>query len=181
MSARGFVAALFAITVMTSVTAAQEPSDGGIFRWNNGRWVQVDGFGIRIAVAPDGEPWVVNSRNEIYRSVNGVFEKLPGSAKDIAIGGDGGAWVIGTDDGVYRWNGSDWDRVQGSGVAISADRSGAPWVVNASGEIYQWNGQRFIGRLAVAACASALEQRDRRGWSMSAVKSSGGKATGSGG
>ena len=73
MSVRSFVAALFAFTVLTSVAAAQEaaPSDGGIFRWNNGRWAQVDGYGTRIAVAPDGEPWVVNSRNEIYRSVRG--------------------------------------------------------------------------------------------------------------
>ena len=75
MSARSFVAALFAFAMLTSVAPAQEASDGGIFRWNDGRWVQVDGYGTRIAVAPGGEPWVVNSRNEIYRSTSAGFRK----------------------------------------------------------------------------------------------------------
>jgi hypothetical protein len=149
MRVRSLVAAvvLVALAMLTLRAAAQEgPGDGGIYRWNNGRWMQVEGFGTRISVGPDGTPWVVNSRNEIYRWMNGRFDKMPGLARDIGVGGDGRAWIIGTDGGVYRWNGNDWDRVEGEGVAISVDRSGAAWVVNNSNEIFQWNGDRFINR-----------------------------------
>ena len=124
MRMRSLVAALFAVLAMLpSPAAAQDrPSDGAIYQWNAGRWLQVEGFGTRISVAPDGSPWVVNSRNEIYRWANGVFNKLPGTARDIGVGGDGRVWIIGTDSGVYRLNGNDWTRMEGSGVAISVFR-----------------------------------------------------------
>jgi hypothetical protein len=151
MSVRSSVAAfVMALTMLLSVAPGQgrqRQSDGDLFQWNGRQWMQVDGWGTRISVAPDGSPWVVNSRNEIHRFVSGSFEKLPGMARDIAVGSDGTAWVIGTDDGVYRWTGRAWDRVKGAaGVAISVDRSGAPWVVSASNEIYHWQGEGFILR-----------------------------------
>ena len=116
MRVRFFVAAVFVVFGMLpspgglpSAAAAQDrPSDGGIYQWNNGRWLQVDGFGVRISVGPDGAPWVVNSRNEIYRWNRSGFDKMPGLARDIAVGGDGTVWIIGTDAGVYKWNGSNW-------------------------------------------------------------------------
>ena len=85
MRVRTLVAAVVVVLAMLpSVSAAQDrPSDGAIYRWNNGRWLQVDGFGTRIAVAPDGSPWVVNSKNEIYRWSQGAFGKTPGLARDI--------------------------------------------------------------------------------------------------
>jgi hypothetical protein len=145
MRVRSFVAAVVVMLAMLpSVAAAQ--TDGAIYRSNNGRWVQVEGFGTRISVAPDGSPWVVNSMNEIYRWIRGGFEKLPGQARDIGVGGDGSVWIIGTDNGVYKWNGSNWDRIEGQGVQISVDRTGRPWVVNTSGEIFQWTGDRFVPR-----------------------------------
>lgn len=148
MRVRTLVAAVVvALAMLPSPAASQEgSSDGAIYRWNNGRWLQVEGFGNRISVGPDGTPWVVNSRNEIYRWMNGRFDKLPGTALDIGVGGDGRAWIIGTDRGVYRWNDRAWERVEGEGVAISVDASGMPWVVNASNEIFQWNGDRFVIR-----------------------------------
>ena len=148
MRVRSLVAVVFvALAMLPLRAAAQEGTgDGAIYRWNNGRWMQVEGFGTRISVGPDGTPWVVNSRNEIYRWMNGRFDKMPGLARDIGVGGDGRAWIIGTDGGVYRWNNNDWDRVEGEGVAISVDRSNAAWVVNKSNEIFQWNGDRFINR-----------------------------------
>src|SRR5688572_26602105 len=106
------LAAVVVLALLPSAAAQDRPSDGSIYRLNNGRWMQVDGFGTRISVGPDGAPWVVNSKNEIYRWNRGAFEKLPGLARDIAVGGDGSAWIIGTDNGVYKWNGNDWDRME---------------------------------------------------------------------
>jgi hypothetical protein len=166
MRVRFFVAAVFVMLGMLpspdglpSAAAAQDrPSDGSIYRWNNGRWLQVEGFGTRIGVGPDGAPWVVNSRNEIYRWNRGAFEKVPGLARDIAVGGDGSVWIIGTDNGVYKWNGSNWDRIEGQGVAISVDRTGNPWVVNASTEIYQSQGGRFVPRSGKARDVGAGDE-----------------------
>src|SRR3954471_13861201 len=101
--------ALLIITLTPSLAAAQGPQrDGNVYRWTGTQWEQVDGSGRRIAVGPNGSPWVVNSLNQIYRRENGVFQRLPGEATDIAVGGDGSVWVIGTDARAYQWAGNDW-------------------------------------------------------------------------
>jgi len=49
----------------------RQQRDGALYRWGGEQWVQVDGYGVRVSVAPDGAAWVVNSQNEIYHFVNG--------------------------------------------------------------------------------------------------------------
>ena len=144
MRTHSYVAVWLAITLLPTLATAQSNQDARIFRWDGRQWVEQEGYGTRISVSPDGSPWVVNSRNEIYRSENGSFRRLPGAARDIGVGADGSAWIIGTDYAVYRWNGSNWDQVPGIGVAISVDRYGAPWLVNASGEIYRRDNSGFV-------------------------------------
>jgi hypothetical protein len=41
--------------------------DFGIFRFNGTAFEPVDGGGVRIAVAPDGLPFAVNSKGQIFR------------------------------------------------------------------------------------------------------------------
>ena len=147
---------LLFVALTPSIAAPQgSQADGTLYRWTGGQWVQEDGFGTRLAVAPDGTPWVVNGRNEIYRRVNGAFQKMPGGAADIAVGGDGSVWVIGTDTRVYQWAGDEWRPTNGGGIAISADQAGAAWVAAASGAIYRWAGRDFVkqegGALDIAA------------------------------
>src|SRR5262245_43984874 len=96
------VAAVTVVLAMLPQSSTAQNRDASIYRWDNGRWVQVEGFGTRISVAPDGSPWVVNAQNEIYRWSGGRFQKLPGTARDIGVGGDGSAWIIGTDLGIYK-------------------------------------------------------------------------------
>ena len=67
------------------------------------------GGGVRIAVTPFGNPWVVNDSEPSTR-VNGAWTKKPGSP-DIAIGPNGAVWVVGTiaapgGFGVYYWRDS---------------------------------------------------------------------------
>src|SRR5262245_54672877 len=122
MRTRVWVIVFMALAWLPPVAGGQEQSpDGNVHEWIGQGWMPVNGYGVRISVGPDGQPWVVNSRNEIYRSTSGNFEKMPGEARDIAVGGDGSVWIIGTDSNVYKWNQRDWDRMQGSGVSISAD------------------------------------------------------------
>ena len=84
------------------------PTTGGfgIYRWTGVTWQAVDGGGTRIAVAPDGQPWVVNSSGLIFRRVGSTWQQLPGGATDIGIGADGSVWVVGLDAGIYQWNGA---------------------------------------------------------------------------
>ena len=87
----------------------------------------VDGGGVRIAVGPDGTPWVVNSRGQIFhRQGTSWGALLPGLGKDIGVGADGSVWLIGTnpvgaasDFGVYKWNATNWDGLANSGGVAS--------------------------------------------------------------
>jgi peptidoglycan hydrolase-like protein with peptidoglycan-binding domain len=113
-------------------------------------WVQSNGNAVRIAVAPDFRPWVVNAAGEIYRRTgisasSGGWQLMPGAATDIGVGGPGGGtpWAIGTNSrgggnfGIFRWNGSAWEEAPGTAVRITVDSAGKPWVVNAAGQIYR--------------------------------------------
>ncbi|MFO7178094.1 MAG: hypothetical protein DIU78_005260, partial [Pseudomonadota bacterium] len=116
--------------------------NGKIYRWSGSRWDLIGGFGMRIAVDPRGNWWIVNTGNEIW----GPYGKMPGTARDIGIGADGSIYVIGTDAtsggnfGIHRWAGTRWVRVAGEGVAISVDPEGKPWVVKANGDIMRFEG-----------------------------------------
>jgi hypothetical protein len=99
---------------------------------------------VRIAVAPDGTPWVVNAHNRIYRRRVNRWEELPGSATDVGVGADGVAWVIGLPHNpevgggpIFRWNGSSWDNAGGAGVSIAVSPEGIPWVTNSNFKIYR--------------------------------------------
>ena len=121
------------------------PGGHGIYRWNGSGWDGVDGGAVRIAVAPDGSPWVVNDAGGIFQRAGSQWHQVPGGAHDIGVGADGSVWVVGTDPvpgghGIYRWNGSGWDGVDGGAVRIAVAPDGSPWVVNDAGGIFQWPG-----------------------------------------
>ena len=67
MRARSLITILVVVLAMASSALAQQLTDGGIYRWNNGNWMQMEGFGARISVGPDGAPWIVNAKNEVER------------------------------------------------------------------------------------------------------------------
>src|SRR6185295_4420441 len=65
-----------------------------VSRWNGnptfGSWVGSIMYAIRIAVDPDGKPWVVQGNGTIWRALSAdpqtrLWETMPGLAKDIAI------------------------------------------------------------------------------------------------
>ena len=122
------------------------PTAGGyqIFRWDGGQWERVDGGAVRIAVDPQGRPWVVNNNGDIFRLTgDNQWQQMPGKGSDIAIGQDGSVWLIGTNAesggyGIFHWIGSNWQKVEGAAVRISVDSNGRPWVVNKFGNIFKY-------------------------------------------
>jgi hypothetical protein len=127
------------------------PENAEIFRYNSpsNLWEKVDGNGVRIAVAPDGRPWIVNRDGQIFRRKTndltaGVdqWELMPGSGRDIGIGADGSVWLVGGGDwlsnkALFVWSGANWSPVGGSGIRISAGPDGFPWMVNVDGDIFR--------------------------------------------
>jgi hypothetical protein len=136
---------LLGLLLLTTVSAQNRRGDVELYRWIGSGWERVEGSGVRVAVGPNGAPWIVKANGTILRGVRDGFRQLPGAALDIGVGGDGSAWIIGTDNFVYRWTGRLWERVEATGVAISVDEDGDPWIVNGSGQILRWEGDRFVG------------------------------------
>jgi hypothetical protein len=143
---------LLVLTLLAGTAAAQ---DYPIFKWNQqrGDWDQAGGGGAasRIAVAPDGSPWVVNSFGQIFHLAGNSWRHVPGMAKDIAIGGDGSVWVIGgdprilQDDGIFRLESDGgWTRIDGAALNISVSRNAQPFMVNTEGNIYTLRGTSFV-------------------------------------
>ena len=121
----------------------QVPGGSSIYRWTGSDWQIVAGGAVRIAVDPQGYPWVVNSAGQILRLTPGGWEALPGLASDIGIGADGTVWVVGvtpTAGGftIHRWNGHDWELLPGGAVRIEVDPGGNPWVVNDRGDVARY-------------------------------------------
>lgn len=121
----------------------------GIYYWDQAQWNWVGGGAVEIAQYA-GQPWVVNSSNQIFYWNNG-WNNLPGWARDIAIGTDGSVWIVGTNTtnggyGLWRWeSGGYWDMPYGGGgVHIAVDSSGQPWVVNSGHQIWHHTAQGWI-------------------------------------
>jgi radical SAM protein with 4Fe4S-binding SPASM domain len=92
---------------------------------------------VRIAVSPDGDPWIITADLAIYRRHGSGWQRMPGSAMSIAAGSEGSVWAIGTCQStpegghpILRWNGSDWDEIEGTAVDIAIGPDGLPWSVD---------------------------------------------------
>ena len=107
------------------------------------QWVKVPGSALKISVAPDGNPWIVNNQKQIFRFDGTDWEKMPGEAMDISIGKEGIVWIVGVKfmgDGynILKWNGNNWeeDDIQKDGVKIAVDNNGIPCHIGKKGDVY---------------------------------------------
>ncbi|HEY2580344.1 MAG TPA: tectonin domain-containing protein [Mucilaginibacter sp.] len=121
----------------------------GIYKWINGGLHKLpDCAAVRVAVSPQGVPWVVNKSNLIFRYNGNTWDQLPGTATDIGIGADGSVFAISTQpasvsggNSILKWNGSAWGTMLDcAGVHIAVDPHGTPWVVNKSNIVFQYGG-----------------------------------------
>jgi hypothetical protein len=120
---------------------------GGFNTW----YADTTGRGaIRIAVDPNGYPWIVDNLHRVFRGLsNSVFtmawQQMPGNATDIGSGG-GGVWMV-TDTPIWgaeytmaKWDESSWswisDAANGGARRIAVSDSGIPWVVTVGGNIW---------------------------------------------
>ncbi len=103
--------------------------------------------GHRVAVDPNGQPWVVSSAGQISRQIStGNWSPVGGLlASDIAIGSQGSVWAIGSADSlVYSYNPATATWIQQPGVTatrIAVDNTGMPWVITSAGTISHFAGR----------------------------------------
>ncbi len=122
--------------------------DGSMLRWNNGqqKFLAFPGQFARIAVAADGKPWGVTTRNEVWRHDGMSWRVVNGiAALDIAAGFDGTVIAAATDEVLYRYNSAEnrFERMlaaregdpapQGSKLAVSPQ--GKPWTIGKDGRV----------------------------------------------
>jgi hypothetical protein len=117
------------------------PGGFGIFKWTGRGWAGLPGGAVKIAVAPDGTPVVVNSAHQIFLWTGRGWLQGPGTLTDIAVGADGSLWGIGTNPvpggfGIFLFTGDGWTGVPGGAVTIAVGPNGAPAVTNSSDHIY---------------------------------------------
>jgi peptidoglycan hydrolase-like protein with peptidoglycan-binding domain len=141
------------------ISGVAHPSGRGykVGKWTGNSLTLSDSAAVRISVAPDGRPWVVDNQGGVYRltttDVNtGVWETLPGVASDIAVGGQVnggngttwciGGWCGGGDCPIFKWDPSinNWvqDASNGAAVRIAVGPDGIPWVLTASNNFYRY-------------------------------------------
>jgi len=115
-------------------------ANGQVYKWNGSLWTAVSGSGVRIAVDPSGNPWVIAADNSIWRYVSSSFQSVSGAATDIGIAGDGMVWITGATASsggyqVYWFTGNSWQQVGFVGTSIAANIGGRPWVVDSFANI----------------------------------------------
>lgn len=123
-----------------------------VFRWtgqtSGNPWAPMPGIGTEISADDQGNPWIVNSDQEIFRWQGGAFQQVPGRANDIAAGG-GKVYAIGSRRAgsgfdIWRWDGGrSWNMLPGAAVRIASNNHGDPWVVSENRGIFAWVGGRW--------------------------------------
>jgi predicted Zn-dependent protease len=132
-------------------TISKTPVNGGyeINRYNyvTHQFLPVPGGGQRIAVGPDGLPWIVNNNGQIYKmGSDAKWQKLPGSALDIAVGATGAAYIISTVPApggfaIKYWKNNQWNQMPGKGaVRIAVSSTGVAWAIDIANKILKSNG-----------------------------------------
>lgn len=134
-----------------AIGAIPVPSIGGfsIFKIVNGEMHKLPNCSaVRVAVSPQGVPWVITSSNQVLKYVSGAWQTIAGTASDIGIGADGSVFAISTT--VYspsggftilKWNGTTFVTMTDcSGIHIAVSPNGIPWVANKSNVVYQFSG-----------------------------------------
>ncbi|GAB2696077.1 hypothetical protein GCM10027037_19930 [Mucilaginibacter koreensis] len=133
------------------IVTADSLTAGGhaIAKYNDGKLSKLPDCGaMRVAVSPQGMPWVVDYAGHILKYNGSNWDLLPGLATDIGIGADGSVFAIGREVASYtggfnimKWTGNAWQTLPDcAGIRIAVSPNGIPWVVNKLNIVYQYSG-----------------------------------------
>lgn len=115
--------------------------EGGLYEFRRGRFEKrFPGRFEHVAVAPDGEPWIIDEKQELARQGTSGWESFRSGTASVSIGANGAMWVLDATGGVYRLGDASglWFRREGRFREISVGPDGAPWAVTADRRIFRW-------------------------------------------
>ena len=156
-------------------------ADKFIYHYVNGVWTPIAGMASRLAVAPDGTLYAINSVGGAYQynPSNQTWPPLGGGCSDITVATDGTVYVLsnggapGTDQAIWHYVAgapNPWMPVPGSGVRIAGNwdtqtytiangggtiAPGGIYILNSHGNIYYENTSNTFALLPGAASAIA--------------------------
>jgi hypothetical protein len=115
----------------------------GIFVLNGNTWNQTDGAATRIAVSPDGLPWVVETNGGIFRrKSNNTWLYVTSNGLDISVGAEGTPWIVtktyassGGNQPAY-FDGTIFRSIDGGINNIAVAPNGLPWATTNGGGIF---------------------------------------------
>lgn len=116
--------------------------EGVAAKWDGKRdWLRLAGAaGVRIAVDPQGQPWLVTAEGTILQHAGKAWQSLPGEAKEIAIGPGGTVMITTPADELKIWRkvAWRWDSVteKPAAAVLAVGPRGKPWVVSPEGDVY---------------------------------------------
>ena len=120
--------------------------------WNQ----EANAGGVRIAVGPDGTPWLTNHDQQIWKRQSAGSWMQPQStarASALGVGPNGTAWVIGTDASAYAWNNATSSFALASSAfaftEIAVGPDGTPWAITTNGIVGWSNSWQSLGPSAV--------------------------------
>jgi hypothetical protein len=161
-------------------TAADKP----VLKWTGTQFEPQSVSAKRIAVDPQGNPWIVTSAG-VLSQWSSRWVEAPLKAIDVAVGANGAVWAISPDSRIHRLRNGVWEAISGAAVRLAVDPQGNPWVVNAGGQIWRWSGtawqllQGSAQDISIASDGSVfilgtkrvtggfeIQQWNGRGWNM---------------
>lgn len=146
-------------------------ADKYIWHYVNGTWTNISGLASRIAVAPNGTLFAINSGGGAYSYANGAWSAFGGGCRDLTAASDGTLYVIsnggGPDGAIWHYASGAWAQMPGSGnrlaaswdsgyytIAAGAITPGGFYVINSIGSIYYLGSSGYV-QLPGAASAVA--------------------------
>ena len=115
--------------------------EGGLYEFRRGRFEKrFPGRFERIAVAPDGEPWSIDEKQDLARKGTTGWESFRSGTASVSIGANGAVWVLDATGLVFRLGDASglWLRRVGRFREICVGPDGAPWAVTADRRIFRW-------------------------------------------
>jgi len=132
------------------VVGTEEPQGRIYFETENCWKMLPDGEAVKIAVDPNGVPWIIKSDNSIHHWTGSLWERIPGTAQDIDIGADGSVYIVGMGNSenpegqIFKWTGSSWELLPNSAaMKITVDPSGTPWIITSNNNVHRWTGSSW--------------------------------------
>jgi hypothetical protein len=171
------------------------PLEGTPARWmaSSREWQQLKtapaGKTQRIAVTPDGMPWVINDDGKVLRYDGKRWIDLPSSeATSIGIGPEGTVFITTTDQRLQRWDSSGrrWEKLNGEAASVAVGPGGKPWVTTTAFRIlasafFDELPDSRVDTVSVAAASAAANTGSRVGSGTTASASVVGQPSAGGG